>query len=199
MTRGFIERKEQFPMHVLTESDRQVWDTLLVRAAEFPKRRAIKHLYKSENGENTDITINAILTDSYIRPHKYEGSDISDKITGVKGTFTTVIFDNEGEIIEKNDGYPGKVIQIPPNTWHTVVSDTPFVIFKEKEGEHGSEINKKFASWSPKEGSDKADLYLRRIKGKVFKEQREKIIEERRKEIEERKKVIDKDKSLSLK
>ena len=119
--------------------------------------------------------LNAIEPSTYVRPHKHENPDKVEAFVILKGKVLIVEFDDSGNIrasivLSLNDGVYG--VEIPPRTWHTIVSLEPeTVVYEVKEGPYSPIDDKDFASWAPNENSKECDSYIKdllvRCKGMV--------------------------------
>jgi len=119
-----------------------------------PKKRLVEVIDDSGGGVKTR---HIVLPDSYIKPYKIEEGG-SETISAKEGFFVVFFFDQDGEIKEKINAFPGKKIKISGNTWHTFVAEAPFVFEAQSEGQ------KVTAPWSPGEGTKEGQEYLERLK-----------------------------------
>jgi cupin fold WbuC family metalloprotein len=113
--------------------------------------------------------INAVLSDSYLRPHKHENPDKLEIFSILKGVAAILIFDDSGKIIEcvkLEENGKTKIVETPPRTWHTFVVLSPeAVLYEIIEGKYNANTNKKFASWAPdEENLEEAKKYLNKLK-----------------------------------
>ncbi|MCK4588435.1 WbuC family cupin fold metalloprotein [Candidatus Woesebacteria bacterium] len=146
------ERKGQ----PLTKSE---YDVLLFYARENSKKRIKKEV--SEPQEDIRIIWNAVLPDSYIRPHKHENCHTPDILTALKGYFRLFIFDDEGKVTDATLVSRGKVVEIPANTWHSVVALSPCVYSEEEREFEKREV---FPNWAPKEETPEGEIYLEELR-----------------------------------
>ena len=142
---------------------------LLLVAEKSPRKRAIINLHGPK--EHANRMFNAIFPETYVRPHKHENLHTSDTITAVKGVFTALIFNDEGGIVNTIDIYGERVIDIPPNTWHSVIAKVPCVLFEVKGhgvGGYNPETDKVFPQWAPEEGTEESERYLDGLKQEIY-------------------------------
>ncbi len=159
-----IEEKQKRLFFRFTKEDSKA---LLSVAGENPKKRAKKEI--GDPREDTRIILNAVLPDSYIRPHKHEheNSPAPDTLVAEKGLFKVLFFDDEGVVtdtvsVSKGDSpQTVKAVEIPTDTWHTVVAITPCVFFEVKRRFEKREV---FPRWAPEEGTLEGEIYLEELK-----------------------------------
>jgi len=152
---------------VIDEHDEQL-DFLLTVAAATPRKRFIKPLHQLWEHENR--MLNAVLPESYIRPHKHTGLHSVDTVQALRGVFEVVIFNDEGEIAKSIPVAGRKIVSIFPDTWHTVVATSPCVIYQttgHEEGGYDPKTHKVFPDWAPEEGTREAGSYLDVLKARV--------------------------------
>jgi cupin fold WbuC family metalloprotein len=117
--------------------------------------------------------LNAIGTDSYIRPHRHSLDPKAETIIAIRGLFALVVFDQQGAIarIEKfgTEGLCSNAgVELAPATWHTVLALTPQAVALElKAGPFEPSAAKEPAPWAPEEGSPTAADYLRFLRDAV--------------------------------
>lgn len=141
-------------------------EALLFLAERNPKRRAREVMGVSQEG--VCIILNVVLPDSYIRPHKHENSQIPNTLKALEGIFKLFIFDDEGVVTDTALVSKRKEVNIPTNTWHTIVALTPCA-FSESKREFGKkEI---FPSWAPEEGTPEGEIYLEELREAVDKKE----------------------------
>ena len=141
------------------------YETLLSEAAISTQKRAIRLLHK--HGEHAHKMINAILPDSYLRPHKHENHHQAESFTSLKGKAELIFFRDNGEIDERVLLEGNKVVLVPVNKWHTVVTQEPCVLYIVKgqpEGGYNEATDKILAPWAPEELSDEGTRYLQDLK-----------------------------------
>lgn len=114
--------------------------------------------------------LNAIGTDSYIRPHRHSLDPKAETIFAIRGLFALVVFDQQGDIerIEEfgTEGLCDNAgVELAASTWHTVLALTLGAVALElKAGPFNPHAAKEPAPWSPEEGSPAAADYLASLK-----------------------------------
>ena len=145
-------------------------DELIAQAKTSPRLRAI-HCFHEGDWEHCHRMLNALCIGTYVRPHRHADKHQSECFILMRGKLALLIFDNEGIVdaaqclvLSREDGIYG--MDIPPNTWHTLVALEDSVIYEVKGHPTGGfvlERDKSFAPWAPEEGSEAAHDYLARL------------------------------------
>jgi len=115
--------------------------------------------------------LNAVGTDSYIRPHRHALDPKDECLIAAKGLFALIVFNEEGEVrhVERfgteryyrNDPAISLGVELPAGIWHTVIALEPdSVLLELKAGPFNPDAAKEFAPWAPEEGSAEAEEYL---------------------------------------
>lgn len=121
---------------------------------------------------------NAIGADSYIPPHRHSLDPKHECLIAVSGLFVLFIFDDNGEVLaiikfgsdlyRNQDINCGVGVEIPPNTWHTVIAlSESAVLFEVKEGPFDPLSAKEIAPWAPNEFAEKSLLYFQSLKDRL--------------------------------
>jgi cupin fold WbuC family metalloprotein len=119
---------------------------------------------------------NAIEPKSYIRPHMH-GSDPKDELLiAVRGLMALVIFDDKGQVTgivrfaaSRSDEGLAVGVEVPANTWHTVVSlEVGSILLEVKEGPFDPEKPKDLAPWAPDENGPEAKHYLEKLTSRII-------------------------------
>ena len=113
---------------------------------------------------------NAIQINSYIHPHRHCAAGNRELLVAIRGSFSLITFDDHGDFIQSfqfgTEQYaaelcPNVGVEIPPNSWHTVLANQDDSILLEvKEGPFNPDEAKELASWASKEGSELAASFL---------------------------------------
>jgi cupin fold WbuC family metalloprotein len=145
-------------------------ETISQKAKHSPRLR-MNHNYHPQLDDLLQRMLNAMEPGTYIQPHKHEDPDKTEVFFCLRGRILLVEFNNQGEIIDsieldtKNGNY---ACEIPPRTWHTVISLEPgSVAYEIKNGPYNPIDDKNFANWAPKEGNPASVDYLNSILGKL--------------------------------
>ncbi len=140
-------------------------EALAELARSSPEKRAMMTLYRIP-GE-----INAILPETYIRPHKYINPLQTETLVPLRGIAELVTFSDEGEILQRV--LVGREIAVvagvETNTWYTLVAHSPFVALEVKVHPIGYDREKDevFAPWAPEKGTKEAGLYFENLRQKL--------------------------------
>lgn len=122
--------------------------------------------------------LNSIGVESYIRPHRHSLDPKTETLVAVRGMFALVVFDERGNVTyntrfgtEKHaaDGNIPVVVELKPETWHTVLALSEGAVLLElKAGPFDPNAAKEFAEWAPDEGTAQAAEYLRALRKHVM-------------------------------
>lgn len=133
---------------------------------ESERKRMVLPIHRSQDALVQRI-VNFMQPGTYIRPHRHPRSFASESIYIEKGAISLLIFDETGVVSEQHwlhYNQPGKLIDIEPNVWHSMIVWYPDTVLIEfKRGPYDAEEDKNFAPWSPKEGSEEAQVYLQNL------------------------------------
>lgn len=140
-----------------------------------PRKRQHQNIHESHKNLCQRL-FNAIEPSSYIRPHMH-GSDPKDELLiAVRGLMVLVIFDDQGEVTEsvrfaasRTENGLAVGVEVPANTWHTVVSlEVGSILLEVKEGPFDPERPKDLAPWAPDENGPDAKHYLERLNSRIL-------------------------------
>ena len=150
--------------YLLDEEIKSYFDLALISE----RRRHPKILHNK--GDYHNKVFNFILEDSYMHPHLHPGKEKIEKMHLIQGSFSLILFDSKGEVIESIVLEKGKkeFIEIPAFTWHTyVMLSDKVIIYETMKGKYNADTWKKMAPWAPIENSTDASRYLAMLKSKV--------------------------------
>lgn len=137
---------------------------MVVDEARVSSRKRKNFNYHEHLSDPINRMLNALEPGTYVQPHKHEDPDKREVFVILTGRMGVFIFDDHGKVIEtaildRDAGVYG--IEIPPGTWHAVVSLAPgSVVYEVKDGPYEPLNDKNFAAWAPKEGAPEAAAYL---------------------------------------
>lgn len=139
-------------------------DRLVEQARTNPRRRQHRNLHAGAD-EPCQRLLNAVESDSYIRPHRHSDYRTNECILALRGSFALITFDDGGGIqaIHRFGRTEGDlvVVDLRPCCWHTVVALEPgSVLFETKSGPFDAGRAKDLAAWAPAEGTLEAAAYL---------------------------------------
>lgn len=131
-----------------------------------PRKRKNFNFHETSE-DSIQKMLNALHPNTYVRPHKHENPDKREAFILLSGEMALVIFDDYGKI-RKVFHFDLKnifVVEIPPSTWHTLVSLKENTVYYEiKDGPYLLDNDKVFAAWSPDESVFEAKQYLEELK-----------------------------------
>ena len=157
----------------------QYFEKLLDAASQSQRLRAHANVHRSY-GEHCQKLFNAIQVNSYIRPHRHSLDPKDECLIAIKGLFGFITFTEQGliepVILFGSERYSEKLsipsgLELPSDTWHTVVSLVDeSILFEVKSGPFDPNLAKEYALWAPKEGSKDVSQYLETLKQKCLNE-----------------------------
>ncbi|UCE90685.1 MAG: WbuC family cupin fold metalloprotein [Pseudomonadota bacterium] len=107
---------------------------------------------------------NAMEPATYVRPHRHPEAGKWELFTVLRGSLVALTFDDEGRVTSRTElscEGPDYIIEIPGNTWHTLLSNSPgTVAFEVKPGPYLQLSDKDFAAWAPTEGAPEVVGFL---------------------------------------
>jgi len=161
--------KLDFPEGALRAIDSPRLDAVSAAASDSPRRRAIVRYHDHE--EPVQRMLNAMEPDTYVRPHRHTTPPKTEAFLALRGAAAVLRFDDAGDIAEAviiRAGGPTFGAEIPPGTWHTVVSLEPgTVLYEVLQGPYAAASHKDFAPWAPGEADPTAPEFLAALRDEV--------------------------------
>jgi cupin fold WbuC family metalloprotein len=144
------------------------------QATHSPRQRQHRNIHQSYQ-EACQRLFNAIEPSSYIRPHRHATDPRDELLVAIRGVMALVTFDDQGHVIgvlrfgsEKHGHDIAAGVEVPSNTWHTVIAMEPSCVLLEvKAGPFDPNKPKELAPWAPDEGSASYQSYLKQLIGLV--------------------------------
>ncbi len=104
-----------------------------------------------------------LVQGTYVPPHRHTGKSESFHI--IEGELDVVLFHDNGtirEVIRMGGYHTGKTFfyRLMEPCFHTVLLNTPYVLFHETTNGPFDPADNEYASWAPLEGSPEAGAYL---------------------------------------
>jgi len=150
--------------------DQKRLDRLSREAATAERRRKNLNLH-DDYADPCQRLFNAMEPGTYVRPHRHLDPPRSECFMAIRGKLALVVFVDDGQIetvVPFGDGCETVAIDLPPATWHSLVSlEAGSIFFETKPGPYAALSDKDFAPWSPEEGSVEAQRYLEDLLSKV--------------------------------
>lgn len=144
--------------------DKNIFDELKKKAYSSTRKRAHHNIHTSYSEKVQKVLI-CLLKDTYIPPHFHKYNHQAELFVVLKGKIKLVTFNQAGEcdsIFYLGDGYDMPMIEIYPNTIHTVICESEEAFILEiKQGPFVSNDCKAFPSWSIDEDDDRAKNFLK--------------------------------------
>ena len=122
-------------------------DALCQQAQQSPRLRANHNLHEELSDPVQRLAI-AMEPGTLVLPHRHPQT--WEMLLPLRGRFVVLIFDDAGMVLERNVlGKESTVLELPPNTWHAVLSlDQGGVIFEVKRGPYVPLSESDIAPWS---------------------------------------------------
>jgi cupin fold WbuC family metalloprotein len=143
--------------------DRALLDDLSRAAAASPRRRKNLNFHADETAACNRL-LNAVEPGSYVAPHRHREPEKGESCVVLRGRLGLVLFDAAGGVTRALVAEPGGLVaglDVPPDTWHTIVSLAPgSVFFEAKAGPYRPLADDERAPWAPAEGDPAAAEYL---------------------------------------
>jgi cupin fold WbuC family metalloprotein len=131
--------------------------------ARLSPRKRLNHNFHTDLADTFQRMLNCIEPGTYCKPHKHEDPPKREVFIILKGSAVVVQFDDSGNItehirLENRSGNYG--VEIPPSTWHTIISLEPgTVVYECKDGPYSPLTDKDFATWAPEEYNPDCKVY----------------------------------------
>jgi len=140
-------------MKIIDDSDLQE----LIDSARASQRKRKNHNLHPLLEDPVQRLCNAFEPGTYIRPHRHPEAGKWELFVMLKGVAAVLLFDDSGRVTQRitlSAQGPVRIIEIPPNTWHTLVAlQSGTVLFEVKQGPYSALTDKDFASWAPQENT----------------------------------------------
>lgn len=145
-------------LQILSQED---GEKLLKMAGESKRKRVMHCLHKSS--DVVQRMVNVLYPGTYAQPHRHPTPGKSELFCLIKGKAAVIIFDEKGKIttvvklgtgtatIEGKEGGENILVEIPPNTYHTIVAFEPTIALEITQGPYDPLTHKSFAPWAPPE------------------------------------------------
>lgn len=147
-------------MKVISDTDLQEL-THIARTSE--RLRKNLNLHK-ELSDPVQRLCNAFEPGTYVRPHRHPEKNKWELFVVLKGEAVILAFDEDGVVKQRitlSDQGPNYIIEIPAQTWHTVITrKTGTILFEVKQGPYSALTDKDFAKWAPDENGAMAGRFL---------------------------------------
>ena len=145
-------------------------NNLSASARRSPRKRQHQNIHESYE-DPCQRLFNAIEPGSYIRPHKHATDPRDELLIAVRGLMALILFDEQGIVIDIIRFGAGKSseglsigVEIPCNTWHTVVAmEADCILLEVKSGPFDPKQSKDLAPWAPDEHTVEASDYLNKL------------------------------------
>ncbi|MDJ0955906.1 MAG: WbuC family cupin fold metalloprotein [Arenicellales bacterium] len=146
-------------LNIITD---QLLTNLSTQASLSPRLRKNHNLHPSLD-DPVQRLCNAFEPGTYVQPHRHTEVGRWELFVVLRGTAAVLIFDDQGSVLDRVElEAEGEIrgVEVPSNTWHTIVSLMPgTVLFEVKPGPYIKTTDKDFANWAPPEGDSRCSLF----------------------------------------
>ena len=143
-------------------------DALENQARSSPRARQHLNLHR-DYGDPCQRFLNAVLSHSYIRPHRHASDPKVETLFALRGKLGVITFDDVGAVqsttILSHDDGGASGIELASDEWHTAIAlSSSAVILEMKAGPFNPGAAKEIAPWAPPENSAEAPAYLEMLR-----------------------------------
>ena len=153
----------------LQRFDNDFLDQLASKARVNERRRAHHNVHETLDEKCQRLFV-SMEPDSYVAPHRHSNPAKPEFFLGVRGHLVLFILNDDGQVMEAINIGPGQPLigcDVPPNTWHTVVSMESSSVFVEaKPGPYQPIDTGDVALWSTGDPEEQ-QAYIRWLKSKL--------------------------------
>ena len=147
-------------MKIISQHD---LDQLIAEAKSTPRRR--KHLnIHADLTEPIQRLFVAFEPGTYVQPHRHPEAGKWEMFVLLKGKAAVVLFDQGGCVLQRQElaeEGANRLIQIPPQQWHTLISlQSGTLLLETKPGPYQALADKDFAKWAPKENTAQVSEFV---------------------------------------
>ncbi|QZT37239.1 WbuC family cupin fold metalloprotein [Halosquirtibacter xylanolyticus] len=147
--------------------DDSLLDDVCVKA-EASERKRMNYNFHDSAEAPLQRMLNALQIGTYLRPHRHLTPEKDEVFILLRGRLAVFFFNDKGEVVESVilDRDKGKYgVDIPAGQWHgLLVLEDDSVIFEVKHGPYEPLCKEDFAPWSPAEGEDGVQAYMKELK-----------------------------------
>lgn len=138
----------------------------LVASRESVRKRMILPIHRKQEAVVQRL-VNFLQPGTYIRPHKHPLDHATETIILLKGSVRFFTFDDAGGVLTDqvvtSSPIPG-VLDMEPNVWHSfLVLEEDTILFESKKGPYNAKTDKEFAEWSPSEGQQTVEKWMKKL------------------------------------
>lgn len=145
--------------------NRKTLNGLSEEAAASSRLRRNLNLHE-DSADPCQRLFNALEPGTYIRPHRHLNPPKIECLLAVRGRMALIVFSEDGQIdhvVAFGDDDEVVAIELPPGTWHSVVSlERGSIFFETSAGPYVALTDKDFAPWAPEAGSPEATACMAR-------------------------------------
>jgi cupin fold WbuC family metalloprotein len=148
-------------MKIVAQSD---LDQLIADAQSSPRKRKHFNIHTDLNDPIQRLFV-AFEPGTYVQPHRHTETGKWEMFILLQGEAAILLFEDNGRVRERitlSDQHANRLIEIPLQCWHTLVSLQPgTLLFEGKPGPYKPLDDKDFANWAPKENTAHTGEFVR--------------------------------------
>ena len=144
---------------------------LSLKAQNSDRRRTNLNIHETPDAEVQRLFL-AFEPDTYIRPHRHTETHKWELFIVLEGALELLLFNDAGEITERIplSAAANRVVEIPPNTWHSYVClQSGTLALEVKQGGYLPTTEQDFLATSPAENTPEVSAYFEQIKNATVK------------------------------
>ena len=142
--------------------DNDLFVRMFEQAGESTRKRSHHNLHPELTDPVQRLCV-ALKKGTYIRPHRHRAPKW-EMILVLSGSIIVLIFEEDGRVKERiNISLKSDVkgIEIPVDTWHTLIPENDdAVILEIKQGPYSPSLPEDYAEWSPEEETSEVKHFL---------------------------------------
>jgi cupin fold WbuC family metalloprotein len=147
--------------------DQPLFTTLLVDAAQNPRRRSARVLHQSY-AEPVQRMLVAMQPDSYVQPHQHTDPNQWELFVILQGQADFLVFSATGQLLQKHRLAVGQSccgLELSPGQFHSVIAvDGPVVFLEVKQGPFDPTAPRSYGSFAPAETEPHAGAFLQQMR-----------------------------------
>ena len=153
-------------MTMLKKYSADTFKELTVTAQKSGRLRTNLNIHESPDADVQRLFL-AFEPDTYIRPHRHPQAHKWELFIVLEGELDLLLFTDAGEIEQRItlSSTATRVVEVPPNTWHSYISKKSGTLALEiKQGAYLPSPEEDFLSVSPVENTEGVAAYLQWMK-----------------------------------
>jgi cupin fold WbuC family metalloprotein len=151
-------------LHCMKIVSHHALEQLIASARSAARKRQHLNIHTEPNEPIQRLFV-AFEPGTYVQPHRHPEAGKWEMFVLLTGQAAVLLFDGHGRVserVELAEQGANRLIEIPPQQWHTLVSlRAGTLLFETKPGPYTALADKDFASWAPKENTAHTREFVR--------------------------------------